>query len=193
MKGETNMAILPILGLFARNWWLWLVRGILAVLFGIMAFTMPGLTLLTLVLLYGAYALIDGVTSLWVGGSVRAWPLVIAGVLGVIVGIGTFSYPGITAVALLYLIGAWAIVRGIFEIIAAIRLRKEISNEWVLAFGGALSILFGVILFTNPGVGALAMVWVIGSYALIFGVMMILLAFRLRGLPRQFEHTGRAA
>jgi uncharacterized membrane protein HdeD (DUF308 family) len=177
------MPTLPILEAFAKNWWVLLIRGILAVLFGIMAFTLPGLTLLTLVFLYGIYALADGLTALWVGGKSRAWWFVLLGILGVIVGICTFIYPGITAVALLYLIAAWSIVHGIFEVVTAIQLRKEISNEWMLILGGIISIIFGVVLIANPSAGALAMIWLIGVYALVFGVMMIILAFRLRGLP----------
>jgi uncharacterized membrane protein HdeD (DUF308 family) len=187
------MPALTLLGAFAKNWWVLLIRGILAVLFGVMAFALPGLTLVTLVLLYGVYALADGLTALWVGGRARAWWFVLLGIVGVIVGILTFIYPGITAVALLYLIAAWAIVRGIFEIIAAIQLRKEISNEWMLILGGILSILFGVVLVVNPAAGALAMIWVIGAYALVFGVMMIVLAFRLRGLPERLERLGGQA
>ena len=108
-----------------------------------------GLTLVTLVLLYGFYALADGLTALWVGGGSRAWSFVLVGVLGVIAGILTFIYLGITAIALLYLIAVWAIVRGIFEIITAIQLRKEISNEWTLILGGIISIIFGVVLVVN--------------------------------------------
>lgn len=152
-----------------------------------MAFTLPGLTLVTLVLLYGVYTLADGLSALWVGGLARAWRFVLLGILGVIVGIFTFIYPGITAVALLYLIAAWAVVRGVFEIVTAIQLRKEISNEWMLVIAGILSVLFGVALVANPAAGALAVVWIIGTYAFIFGLLMIVLAFRLRGLPGWLE------
>src|SRR6516162_3789535 len=120
------MATLPLVNAFAKNWWVLLIRGLLAALFGIMAFAWPGLTLLMLVLIYGAYAFIDGLTAIWVGAACRAWALLIFGILGVIVGIYTFFYPGITTIALLYLIAAWAIVRGIFEIVTAIQLRKAI-------------------------------------------------------------------
>ena len=181
------MTTFSILDAFTRNWWGLLIRGILAMLFGIMAFTMPGLTLVTLVLLYGIYALADGLTALWVGGLARAWWFVLLGILGVVVGIYTFIYPGITAVALLYLIAAWAIARGIFEIVTAIQLRKEISNEWMLILAGILSILFGVAMAANPAAGALAVVWIIGAYALLVGLMMIVLAFRLRGLSGHTE------
>jgi len=181
------MATFSILDVFTKNWWVLLIRGILAVLFAIMAFTLPGLALVTLVLLYGVYALADGLTALFVGVSARAWWLVLAGVLGIIVGICTFIFPGITAVALLYLIAAWAIVRGIFEIMTAIQLRKEISNEWLLMIAGLLSIIFGVALAANPAAGALAVIWIIGAYAFMFGLMMIVLAFRLHGLPGHME------
>jgi len=174
------MSALPILNAFAKNWWVLLLRGIFAVLFGVMAFAWPGLTLVALVLLFGVYALVDGLMALWVGGKWRMWSFFLVGVIGVIVGICTFIYPGITAVALLYLIAIWAIVRGIFELIAAIQLRKEIRNEWMLIIGSIISILFGMALFAKPAAGALAMVWVIGAYAIIFGVMMIVLSFRVR-------------
>lgn len=181
------MTTFSILDAFAKNWWVLLIRGILAVLFAVMAFTLPGLTLVTLVLLYGVYALADGLTALWVGGRARAWWFALLGILGVIAGVFTFIYPGITAIALLYLIAVWAVVRGVFEIVTAIQLRKEISNEWMLIIAGILSVLFGGALVANPAAGALAVVWIIGSYAFIFGLMIIVLAFRLRGLPGRLE------
>lgn len=186
------MATLPITNAFASYWWVLLLRGIFAVLFGIMAFAWPGLTLVTLVLLYGAYALVDGLTALWVGGRGRAWGFVLLGLLGVFVGVYTFLYPGLTAVVLLYFIAAWAIMRGVFEIVTAIQLRKEISNEWMLITGGVISIIFGAALFFNPAAGALAMVWLIGIYALVFGVVIIMLALRLRSLPQRLETASEA-
>ncbi len=181
------MITFPVATALARNWWLLLIRGILAVLFGLMAFAWPTLTLVTLVLLYGAYAFVDGLTAIWVGVSSRAWGVLLFGILGVVVGIYTFFYPGVTAIALLYLIAAWALVRGIFEIVTAIQLRKEISYEWALVISGLIGIIFGIVLLANPGAGALAMVVVIGAFALMFGVMMIVLAFRVRGLPKRLE------
>jgi uncharacterized membrane protein HdeD (DUF308 family) len=178
---------LSIATALGRNWRLLLIRGMLAVIFGIMAFAWPALTLVTLVLLYGAYAFIDGLTAIWVGVSSRAWGVLLFGILGVIVGIYTFFYPGVTAIALLYLIAAWALVRGIFEIVTAIQLRKEINYEWSLVISGLISIIFGVVLVANPGGGALAMVLVIGAFALAFGVMMIVLAFRVRSWPKRLE------
>jgi uncharacterized membrane protein HdeD (DUF308 family) len=191
MSTFPNMADFPFVNALVKNWWIFLIRGIFALLFGVLAFAMPGVTLITLVLLFGVYTLADGIMSLFVGGIMRAWRLVLAGVLGVIVGTLAFIYPGITAVALLYLIAAWAIMRGIFEIVAAIELRKEISNEWVLILGGIISILFGMVLLSSPASGALALLWVIGAYALVFGLVMIVFAFRLRGLPGRFEKLAK--
>jgi uncharacterized membrane protein HdeD (DUF308 family) len=161
-----------------------LLRGIAAVLFGCLAFVWPGLTLVVLVFLFGAYALVDGVTTIFVGGGARAWLLVLAGVLSIIAGVLTFIFPHITAFGLLILIASWAVVRGLFEIVAAIQLRKELTNEWMLILGGVISIVFGVLLVLNPSAGALAMVWLIGTFTLVFGIMMIVLSFRLRGLRK---------
>lgn len=187
------MSNFPLVEAFAKNWWVLLVRGIFAVLFGVAAFAWPGPTLVALVFLYGAYALVDGVTALGAGAFARNWWLVISGVLGIIVGVGTFFYPGITAVALFYLIAAWAVIRGVFEIVAAIQLRKVITGEWALILGGIFSIIFGVVLIAYPVPGVLALVWLIGAYALVFGVTMIVMAFQLRSLPQKLEmHIGVA-
>ena len=144
------MITLPIATALARNWWLLLIRGLLAVLFGLIAFAWPALTLVTLVLIYGAYAFVDGLTAIWVGVSSRAWGVLLFGILGVVVGIYTLFFPGVTAIALLYFIAAWALVRGIFEIVTAIQLRKEISYEWALVISGLISIIFGIVLIANP-------------------------------------------
>jgi uncharacterized membrane protein HdeD (DUF308 family) len=187
------MSTHPGLNAFTKHWWVLLVRGFLGVLFGIAAFEWPGPTLVTLVFLYGAYALVDGVTALWAGARGGAGWLVLSGVLGVAVGISTFVFPGITAAALFYLIAAWAIGRGIFEIIAAIKLRKEISGEWALIVGGFVSIAFGVLLMAYPVAGILTVVWLVAAYSLMFGAAMIFLAFWVRGLSRDLElHHGRA-
>jgi uncharacterized membrane protein HdeD (DUF308 family) len=169
----------------ARNWWVLALRGLVAILFGILAFIWPGLTLLALVALFGAYALVDGIFSIVAAfsdqvGKQRWWVLLLEGLLGVATGILTFLWPSITAFALVYLIAAWAIVGGVLEIVAAIRLRQEIEGEWFLALSGVASIIFGVLMAIWPGTGALALVWLIGSYAIVFGVLMLALAFRLR-------------
>jgi uncharacterized membrane protein HdeD (DUF308 family) len=169
-----------------RNWWVLAVRGALAVLFGLLALIWPGITVLALVLLFGAYALVDGVMALYTAlfdrgrtGGRGGW-LVLEGVAGVLAAIGAFVWPGITALVLLYLIAAWALVTGVAEILAAIRLRREIEGEWLMILSGALSILFGLLAFLFPGAGALAVVWLIAAYAIAFGVVMVILAFRLR-------------
>ena len=175
----------PMLHALAKCWWLLLLRGIAAVLFGLLAFIWPGLTLVTLVLLYGAFALVDGVISLvaaFTGSAkpVPTWWLVVVGLLGIAAGIVTFAWPGITAILLVLFIGAWALVHGVFEIIGAIQLRKEIDNEWMLILGGALSVLFGLIVLIAPGAGALGLIWAIASYSIVFGTLFIALALRLR-------------
>jgi uncharacterized membrane protein HdeD (DUF308 family) len=176
-----------MLAALAQNWWVVLLRGIAAIVFGILAFGWPGITLLALMLLFGVYAVMDGVAAIAFGFSGRAehgtiWPLVAIGALGVLAGLIAILMPGLTAVALLLVIAAWAIVRGVFEILTAIELRKHIDNEWMMGLSGALSILFGVLLVIQPGAGALALVWLIGAFAIAFGVVAVALALRLRGL-----------
>ena len=176
-----------LLSFVTTRWWVVLLRGICAVVFGILALVWPGLTLLSLVLLYGAYALVDGVLSIACGVTSRAaprpwWVMILAGLLGVAAGIVAFLYPAITAMVLLVIIAFAAIVRGVLEIAAGIRLRKEIEGEFWLILGGVLSIVFGVFLLLRPGVGALAVVWLIGGYAIVFGIIAMVLAYRLRGL-----------
>jgi uncharacterized membrane protein HdeD (DUF308 family) len=167
-----------------KNWWLVLLRGIAAIVFGVLAFVWPGLTLLTLILFYGAYVLVDGVLSIIAavtgGAPAPRWWLAIVGLLGIGAGILTFLWPGITGLVLLFFIAGWAIAVGIFQIIGAIRLRKEIENEWLLILSGVVSVLFGIGILLVPGAGALALVWVIGFYAIVEGVLYIALAFRLR-------------
>ena len=170
----------------ARNWWALALRGLAAVLFGIMAFAWPGITLLTLVLFYGAYALIDGIIALgsaFTGSAkpVPTWWLIVVGLSGIAAGVVTFAWPHITALILIMFIGAWAVVHGVFEIIGAIQLRKEIDNEWTLILSGVISVLFGVVMLVAPGAGAMALIWVIGAYALVFGLLLVAFALKLRG------------
>ncbi|WP_237067663.1 HdeD family acid-resistance protein [Microbulbifer guangxiensis] len=183
----------PILSVLAENWWLLLLRGIAAVVFGLLAFVWPGLTLLTLVILFGVYALIDGFIALIaaVKGRHRStpmWWLILAGLVSVAAGIITFMYPQITGLVLVIFIGAWALVRGLFEIIGAVSLRKEIQGEWLLIAAGMLSVLFGIAILVNPGAGALALVWLIGAYAIALGLPLSWLAFRVRKRLEEAEH-----
>ena len=175
------------------SWSALALRGVLAIIFGLLVFAWPGISLWVLVLFFGANALIDGVLAIVaaVRGSAsgaRWWGMLLQGILGIATGIITFLWPGLTTLVLLYFIAAWAIVIGVFEIVAAIRLRKEIQGEWLLALRGALAIVFGVILFANPGAGALALVWLIGAFSIALGVVNLILAFRLRG-----HHQRRTA
>jgi uncharacterized membrane protein HdeD (DUF308 family) len=168
----------------AKNWWMLLLRGIAAIIFGGLALAWPGMTLLTLILFYGAFVLVDGVLAIVAaitGGTLTPrWWLAIVGLLGIAAGLLTFLLPGVTALVLLYLISGWAIATGVFQIVGAIRLRKEIDNEWFLILCGVISVLFGVAMFMAPGAGALALIWVIGIYAIIIGVLLVGLSFRLK-------------
>ena len=171
--------------ILAHNWWMLLLRGILALVFGVMCFAYPGLTLLVLAMLFGAYVLVDGIFATLSAvsapkGQKRWWVTLLEGIVGIIIGVLTFLMPVITALGLLYLIAAWAIVTGVFEIAAAVRLRKQINNEWLLMLGGVASVLFGVLIAAMPRAGALAIVWWIGAYSIVFGILFILLSFRLR-------------
>jgi uncharacterized membrane protein HdeD (DUF308 family) len=167
----------------AKNWWALALRGLFAVLFGLLTFLLPGITLVTLVLLFGAYALADGVFNLIAFFRVAAhhWALLIEGVIGIIAGVLTFAWPAITAIVLLYVIAFWAIFTGVFEIVAGIRLRKVITTEWLMIVIGVLSLAFGVLILFAPVTGALAIVLWIGAYAVVFGIGLLALAFRLRG------------
>ena len=160
------------------------MRGIAAIIFGVLAFAWPGLTLLTFILFYGAFALVDGVLAIIAaitgGAPAPRWWLAIVGLLGIAAGLLTFLMPGLTALVLLFFIAGWAIATGVFQVIGAIKLRKEIENEWLLILGGVISVLFGVSMMVAPGAGALALVWVIGAYSVVTGVLFVALAFRLR-------------
>ena len=170
----------------ARNWWALVIRGIVAILFGLLALVLPGLSLTALILLFGAYAIVDGIFALVaavMGGGMRSrWGLLLEGIIDLAAGVVAFVWPGLTALALLYLISFWAIVTGVLEIGAAVRLRREIANEWALGIAGVLSILFGLIAIVFPGAGALSVIWLIGVYAIIFGIAFIVLGLRLRGV-----------
>jgi uncharacterized membrane protein HdeD (DUF308 family) len=179
-----------MLAMLSRNWWAFALQGVVAVIWGVLAILWPGLTLRVLVTLFGAYALVDGVISVIAGIAAhernqRWWGVVMRGVAGIIIGLVTFFWPGLTALALLYFIAAWEIATGILLILGAVQMRRTIENEWVMILSGAASIVFGVILFVFPGAGALSLVWLIGAYSIAFGVMLLALAFRLRRVPRE--------
>lgn len=177
-------------GFLAQSWWLMAIRGLIAILFGMVAFIAPAITLLTFVYLFGAFAMANGIMSLVVAykapkGS-RLGGLIFGGVLGIIAGALAFLMPGITALGLVILIGAWAIATGVMEIVAAVKLRKVITNEWLLILAGVASVAFGTIVFFVPTAGALALTWWIGAYAILFGVLLIMLSFRMKHWKDEF-------
>jgi uncharacterized membrane protein HdeD (DUF308 family) len=170
-------------------WWALVVRGLVAIAFAIVTFVWPGVTLGAIVILFAVYALVDGAAGI-VGalrspdGRLRGWAPIVGGVVSVAAAIVTFIKPLVTLFALVTLIAIWAIVRGLLDIVAAIRLRRVIEGEWLLAFGGAMSILFGVLVFASPGAGALVTAWWIALYALIFGIVLLGCGMKLRSLTR---------
>src|SRR5256886_7027066 len=171
-----------------RHWWVPVIRGIAAIVFGVIAFVYPGLTIAVLVLLFGAWVLVDGVFRIVGAIGHRAsdsdWGFnLIIGILGIIIGFLTFHAPGITALALVIYIAAWALMIGATEIAVAIKLRREIKGEWFLILMGLASIVFAILLLWNPLAGAAALIWIMAWYAVIFGVLAIIFGFRLRSLP----------
>jgi uncharacterized membrane protein HdeD (DUF308 family) len=188
-----------MLDLMTRHWWVLALRGAFAILFGIVALVWPGITVFALVLLFGAYALADGVVA--VTQAVRGTTggprglLALSGVAGIALGIAALAWPGITAFILLMLIAAWAVATGLLEIVVAVALHRELRGEWLYVLTGAISLIFGILLFAWPVSGAIAVVWLIGLLALLFGAAMLGVAFRLRRLGRTVErqHGMRAA
>lgn len=169
----------------AENWWAIALRGVTAIIFGVLAFVLPALSLFALILMFGAYAIVEGIFNIIAAARSRSgegprWLLLLEGLVSIAAGIVTFALPGLTALVLVYVIAAWAMVTGVLEIIAAVRVRKQITGEvwWILS--GILSVVFGVLLMIAPGAGALALVLWIGAYAVIFGALLVGLAFRLR-------------
>jgi uncharacterized membrane protein HdeD (DUF308 family) len=171
-----------------RSWWLILLRGIASILFGIAAFVWPGLTVLALTLLYGAFAMADGILALGAAvtgsgeRSIPTWWLVVIGLLGIAAGTVAFLWPGLTAFALVIMIGAWAVAIGVMQIIGAIWLRHEIEDEWLLIAAGILSVLFGAAVLLKPGAGALALAWAIGAFAILSGILLVAFALRIKGV-----------
>jgi uncharacterized membrane protein HdeD (DUF308 family) len=183
-----------MLMLLARSWWMVALRGLVGVLFGVAAIIWPTITLTTLVLLFGAYVLVDGVFTTIAALRCRAecdqwWLLLVEGLTGITLGILVFIWPNITALVLLYLIATGAIVTGVLEVFVAIVLRKEMKNEWLLIVGGIISVAAGLIMGIWPGAGALAVLWIVAVNAILFGVLLIILAFRLRGWLKRFEQV----
>jgi uncharacterized membrane protein HdeD (DUF308 family) len=173
--------------LFGIHWWALALRGVVAILFGLLTFSVPGITLAVIVILFGAYAFVDGIVA--IVSAVRAahghgrWgAFLVEGIVGILAGLVTFFMPILTLAVLVYLVAAWAIVTGVLEIVAAFRLRRYVTGEWLLVLAGIASVIFGVLVFLAPLAGAVVIAWWLGAYALVFGILLLVLAFRLRSL-----------
>jgi uncharacterized membrane protein HdeD (DUF308 family) len=175
-----------MLEVLSRYWWAFVVRGIVAILFGILAYVWPGITLTTLIILFGAFAFVDGIFLIiktignW-GGREDRWLLLLEGLLGIGIGSLAFLAPGVTTLILVFYIAVWSLSTGVLEIATAIRLRKEIQGEGWMILSGIASIIFALLLMVFPGGGALGLIWLIAAYAIIFGVMLVILGIKLRG------------
>lgn len=170
----------------ARNWWALILRGLVAVLFGLAAIVLPGLTIEVLVLFFGVYAFVDGVFAVVAAFNHRDthdrwWVLLLEGIVGILVGIIALLRPGLTVLAVLYFVAAWGILTGVLEIVAAFRLRRELEGEWLLGASGVLSILFGLLVGVFPGAAALVLIWLVAAYAIFFGALLITLGLRVQG------------
>ncbi|HET9339160.1 MAG TPA: HdeD family acid-resistance protein [Casimicrobiaceae bacterium] len=175
----------PLIRRLAEAWGWVMLRGLAGIAFGVLAFLWPAMTVVVLVIMWGAWAFVDGIAALvtaWQarGQSLPVWPLVLIGLLGVAAGLVTLVAPGVAATALLALIGAWAIVTGVFQVAHAVRVRKSIDHEWMLILSGILSVLVGVFMLLYPASGALAIVWLLAAWSIVSGVMLVSLALRLR-------------
>jgi len=178
-----------------RNWWLIAARGVLAIVFGILTLFSPEPTKLALVLLFGVFAIVDGTIAI-AAGIVSAgyferwWAVMLEGVTGIVIGLLTFFWPNTTALILLYFIAAWAVITGIFEIVAAIKFRHVIPREWAMILNGLLSVILGALLFVFPAAGEVGLVWLIGIYAIAAGVTEMIFAFRLHGFMLKLENPA---
>lgn len=179
-----------MLGLIKGAWWIFLIKGIIGILFGLVALLMPGLAIASLVMAFGVYAIVDGASTLWAAIKGRKidgqwWLLALEGLLGVVLGWMALSSPATVSLAFLVFFAVWAIFGGLFRIFTAIRLRKEIEGEWFLIAGGVISLLFGAFLLTQPVAGLVGMIWMIGAFALVVGLLLVMLALKARGFARK--------
>ena len=178
--------------LYKSAWWMLLLRGIFLVLFGILFATWPGVAVFTFIMFFGAFALVHGLVGVIGSIANRAgnedwWLVMLEGVVSILLGIIVFVWPTLTGLVLAYFIAAWAVTMGILRIYGAIKLRREIDGEWLLILGGIISLLFGIFVFSRPLAGALAIAWIIGVYAIVFGLLGILLAFRVKSWQKKME------
>ena len=181
-----------MINIIEKRWWVFALRGLIAVALGIIALVNPGIALLTLIIIFGIYSFVDGLFDVIISISNRKdnekwWALLIAGIASVVIGVISLSNPSITGIALVYLIAVKALINGVLEIAAAIELRHFIEGEWMMVISGILSILFGIVLFASPNQGALAMLWVIGIFAIVIGIWLIIFAFHLRSKIKKIK------
>lgn len=179
----------------ASHWWVLFLRGLTSILFAVLAFMLPELAFGALVLFIGILLLVDGVITAFLGLRMRGededwWMILLEGLLGIGLGVATFAYPAFTANLLVLFVALWCLVTGVFEIAAAIKLRKEIDHEWLMGAAGAISIALGVLMLVNPSAGAISITWWIGVYAMMFGVLLVGLGWRLRGVWKRMEAGG---
>jgi uncharacterized membrane protein HdeD (DUF308 family) len=180
--------------MLSHNWWAFALRGIAALILGVLAFVVPGPTLVALIAVFAAYAIIDGILAIVAGAaSPRGprWWIIVGGIAGIAVGLFTIYSPGTTAIALVIFIGVWSIITGVAEIVAAYTLRRVIDGELLIALSGVISVVFGVFLVVSPGTGVLAVLWLIGFYAIFAGVMYLAVAMRLRSLANRTSPSAR--
>jgi uncharacterized membrane protein HdeD (DUF308 family) len=176
------MAVFSAVRTMSDHWWVVLLRGVLAILFGVLAFAWPGLTVVILVTIWGIYALIDGIFGVVAGIRGKWTSLVVLGLLGIAAGVVALLWPGLTAITLLWILAIWIIVAGAMQISAAIRLRKEVQGEWLWIASGVLMVGLGLLFFLRPGAGILSVTWLLGSLAIVWGILLVMLSFRLKGL-----------
>jgi uncharacterized membrane protein HdeD (DUF308 family) len=176
------MAAFSAVRTMSEHWWVVLLRGILAILFGVLAFAWPGLTALILVTIWGVYALFDGVFGIIAGIKGKWTSLVLLGVLSIAAGLVAILRPGLAAISLLWVLAIWIIVAGSMQIAAAIRLRKEVQGEWMWIASGLLMVVLGLLFFFRPGEGILSVTWLIATLAVVWGVLLVMLSFKLKGL-----------
>ena len=180
--------------LMLSYWWVLLLRGVIAILFGIAAYAWPGMTLVTLLTLFGAFALVDGIFNVFHAFSGRKederwWVLLLEGLLGIAIGVITFQAPEVTATVLILYIGFWAMATGVLRIILAVRLRKEIEGEWWMALAGLAGIVFGVFMVARPGAGALAVLWLVAIWAIVGGVCLVIFSFKVKALGGKLDEV----
>jgi uncharacterized membrane protein HdeD (DUF308 family) len=176
------MAVFSAVRAMSDHWWVVLLRGLLAILFGFLAFSWPGLTAVILVTIWGVYALFDGIVGIIAGIKGKWGSLVLLGVLSILAGAVALIWPGLTAITLLWVLAIWIIVAGVMQIAAAVRLRKEVQGEWMWILSGILMVVLGLVFFMRPGAGILSVTWLIASLAIVWGILLVMLSFRLKGL-----------